>query len=87
MTVSPESAGEAVPAPEQPAPDAATRKVTLSAVAEEMAIEADFQKNRKLIRAAQVDEMAASNAALVAKVEELAAALEAIPGGKNGDPA
>jgi len=74
MTDSPEAAGEAVP-----------KKITLSAVAEEMAAEADYHRNRKLLRAAQVDELSV-------KIAELTAALEAMKpmeaiGGEDGGAA
>ena len=60
MTDSTEPAGEAVPKP-----------ITLSAVAEEMAAEADFHRNRKLLRAAQVDELAAQVSRLTRAIEEI----------------
>ena len=65
--------------PTEPAGEAVPKKITLSAVAEEMAAEADYHRNRKLIRAAQVDELSA-------KIAELTAALEAM-GGEDGGAA
>lgn len=60
MTNSIKPAGEAVPKP-----------IPLSAVAEEMAAEAEFHRNRKLLRAAQVDELAAQVSRLTRAIEEI----------------
>ena len=70
----------------EPGGPAAPKTVTLSAVAEEMAAEADFHRNRKLLRASQVDELAAHVAQLTKQLEALAPKKAKKEAG-NGDPA
>lgn len=74
---------------DQPAAQPDQTRITLSAVAEELAAEAEWHRNRKLMRAGHVDELRiqlaaaqAQNAELAEKLGELAAAVAA---GMEGD--
>lgn len=75
MTDQTEAGGEALPQ---------QKNVRLSAIAEEMALEADYHRNRKLHRAAQVDELTAKVDALTAELEQFSTKKK---GAGNGDPA
>lgn len=50
-------------------------RITLSALAEELAAEAEWHRNRKLMRAGHVDELRAQLAAAQAETSEMAAKL------------
>lgn len=86
------AAGAAEPADEPVDRIAPPTQITLSAVAEELAAEAEWHRNRKLVRAGHVDELRAqlaaaqaANAEMAGKLTELATAVAADMEAGDGD--
>ena len=77
---------------DQPPAQSDQTQIVLSAVAEELAAEAEWHRNRKLVRAGHVDELRAqlaaaqaANAEMAGKLTELASAVAADMEAGDGD--